>query len=563
MKQKKWLNMATENLSRVVLRFSQTIILVIGMSILLVVAVYETEKQQAVWLWIATALLSVLWSAVGYLLLENRLSWLRRNLIILLGVGGLVVLRYSWNTPMNTANTTQVMLLFIAFFVGLFFAPFVGQKEETHHMWLYAKEVLLKLLTSYLFATILMVGLVLSQVSIETLFGIKLDSKVIVYLSIGCFALFFPLYFFSSLPTKKDITTTPSIPYPKLFQVLGMYILLPILSIYVVILYLYLFKIVFQWTLPNGWVSLLVSVLGVVGVMTLLLLHPLYAKGKNKFVIRYARWFPLILMPLLALMLVGIVRRYIDYGITINRVLVFALNCWMWGVALYLSITQIRQPKWMLISFSLLAFAMAFFAPTYTKLSLTANLTQLLPKAHFGEKEVAPTMLSEEEQRKVLSTSDYLQGTYGETAIETLTGRLGEQCTKNSLLEKLAIEREHKKIERNYFQMADDVSIDIDIKGYRSFSHFYAFNYDDEKEDNKNFTIHFQQDTVIINSLENNLVVTIPLGEKIAQYRSSDKWKQSIEDMTIEQDSCKLIIRYIETKESDIISSLQGYLFIK
>ena len=40
---------------------------------------------------------------------------------------------------------------------------------------------------------------------------------------------------------------------PAIYKVLGLYILLPILAIYTVILYGYLIKIIATWELPNGW----------------------------------------------------------------------------------------------------------------------------------------------------------------------------------------------------------------------------------------------------------------------------------------------------------------------
>ena len=87
-----------------------------------------------------------------------------------------------------------------------------------------------------------------------------------------------------------------------------MYIIVPILSLYVLILYVYLITIVVQWQLPDGWVSTLVSVLALGGFLTMAIVYPL-AVQKDKLVSWLFRYFPLLLMPLLVLMSVGIARR--------------------------------------------------------------------------------------------------------------------------------------------------------------------------------------------------------------------------------------------------------------
>ncbi|WP_461252226.1 DUF4153 domain-containing protein, partial [Treponema sp. R8-4-B8] len=117
-------------------------------------------------------------------------------------------------------------------------------------------------------------------------------------------------------------------------------------------LYVYLFKIIAAWELPKGLVSWLVSSLACVGFLTTWILYPARMEGKNKTVVYMSRGFGLIMLPLLALMTVGIFRRVDDYGITVLRGYLIVINIWLYGVCVYQFITKARRVKWIIISYA-------------------------------------------------------------------------------------------------------------------------------------------------------------------------------------------------------------------
>jgi len=165
---------------------------------------------------------------------------------------------------------------------------------------------------------------------------------------------------------------------------------LPILAVYTLILYVYLIQIIFKWQLPNGWVSTLVSVLGIGGFVCILILHPLYLSKENKLVDRFSRLFPALLFPLLILMTIGIVRRIADYGLTINRMYILILNLWFYGISIYLFVKQSKQVKGIIISFAAVAF-LSSVGPwsvfSTTRNSLKTQLKKELIDAHLIKKD--------------------------------------------------------------------------------------------------------------------------------------------------------------------------------
>jgi hypothetical protein len=79
--------------------------------------------------------------------------------------------------------------------------------------------------------------------------------------------------------------------YPKGLKIFTYYILLPIVFVYLAILYAYLAKILISWDWPQGWVSKLILGFAGTGTFSLLLLHPLNHQTENIWVRSLIRWF--------------------------------------------------------------------------------------------------------------------------------------------------------------------------------------------------------------------------------------------------------------------------------
>lgn len=564
---KAWYNKISENIVIVACRFPLAILFIVVSCVLSILLINDIGR--GIDKWLIGTLLSMIWSVFLYLLTENRISKKLANLIVLIGTSGTILLTQQWGDTIETAEIIQALLLFLSFGVGLFFAPFSSKKTSSNHFWLYANETGIQLITTLLFTTILLLGLSLSYVSLSVLFGIDLNSKYYSNLFVFCYVLFFPIYFLSNITTAEKIARRTAFYYPKILKVLGLYILLPILLTYLVILYIYLFKIIFQWQLPDGWVSILVSILSTVGLFILILLQPL--RKSNKLVVRFTRWFPIVLLPLLALMLIGIVRRIADYGITMNRILVLCFNLWLWAVSIYLIITHNKRPKWILISLCILSFISAFSVPIYTRLNLTAQLSQLLQKAHFGT-EKTPHDLSREEELKILEISDYIASNFGKQPIENLTEKLGKRCEPSKMLTRLQIDRPKQQQTYQYYRLNQKYaqSIGTEIRGYQLFIPFHIN--DTKKVETKNIVIEIVKDSIVIREINKNNEVSISLTNKIELFQKKSDTLQPIEDMVFEQNDYKLVIKSIdiqvikkerENRNSYNIENLSGYLFVK
>ena len=104
---------------------------------------------------------------------------------------------------------------------------------------------------------VLYIGLSLALLAVDKLFNAHINGKVYLRLLIIIAGLFNTWFFLSGVP-KNVSDISEKIIYPKGLKVFTQFVLIPLISIYLVILYAYMFKIIFTWNIPKGWVSYLV-----------------------------------------------------------------------------------------------------------------------------------------------------------------------------------------------------------------------------------------------------------------------------------------------------------------
>lgn len=556
-----------EKLQIAITRFPLTFACVIAVAVLFVLAIH-TDTDNIFMKWIMAGVVSAFGTLAIYLFAEYRLKKLLTTTINFVFIGLIFLLFFRFSKNISDANATQFVILAMSFFMAMFFAGYISEKNSLR-WWDNLQNTLFHLVISAFFAGVLMAGLGLAIVSLDKLFGLKIDDKVYAYLAVFCFVLFMPSYFLSQLSEKTASDESFSISYPMIFKILGLYILLPILAIYTLILYGYLFKIIASWELPNGWVSWLVSILGFVGFLTMVILHPLNLKGENKIIRFFSRFFPLIFFPLLVLMLVGIVRRFSDYGITINRLLVLILNIWFFGISIYLFISRSRQPKWILISFATIALLSAvgpWSVINLTEKSLKNELSQLLSDANWTNSDASQIKtLDTAKQIRLSDVAYYLQRTYGIESIRPMFSSLGENATVENMLNKLEI-TDPQIVQNNYFTVnMPQASFDFDVTDYKKA--IYLLKIYDKNELYKSDSVIITLENGNIKLVQNNIETKITLDPIIDKALPMKGNSLDAKDLTIENSDYKLIIFNLDGQrkaENQVqINYITGILLLK
>ncbi|HVZ81831.1 MAG TPA: DUF4153 domain-containing protein [bacterium] len=269
------------------------------------------------------------------LYLERPLARFRLKPVQWLGAGSLLLLGFYFLS--GQAPTENFFLNYAQWALALHllaaFSPFLGA-GEARGFWQFNRYLFLRFLLSALYAGVFFIGMVIALGAVDHLLGIKIHDKLYPDLWVFSVSFLMTWHFLAGVPKGLDKLDRDD-SYPGGLKVFTQYLLVPLVTLYLVILYLYLGKILLKADWPKGTVTWLVSVVSVAGVFNLLLLQPVQEKKENGWIRVYARGFYWALLPLLGMLFTAVGKRIGQYGVTEQRYFVTILGLWILGIALY------------------------------------------------------------------------------------------------------------------------------------------------------------------------------------------------------------------------------------
>lgn len=354
----------------------------------------------------------------------ERNKLLLRPRIFLQFVGLVIIVLYYFSLPPHSMEirNTQFFLFAIALHLLIAFVPFIG-KGEINGFWQYNKAIFLRILMTALYSGVLYIGLSLAILAIDQLFKANIDTKLYGYLWVCIAGIFNTCFFLAGFPSEIEKLEERT-DYPKGLKIFTQYVLLPIITIYLLILYAYMFKIILTAEWPFGWVSYLVLAFSIAGIFSLLLMYPIRNDENNRWILRFARFFYFAICPLIILLFLAIQRRIVDYGITENRYFVLALACWLGLIALYFIFSKIKNIKLIPVSLCLIVVCGSFGPWGAFSVSLRsqhAHLVRILEKNHLliGQKIVPATdTVPLKDAKDLTSVVEYLMSKHGLSSLQ-------------------------------------------------------------------------------------------------------------------------------------------------
>ena len=284
---------------------------------------------------------------------SNRIkSWMFIGFGIV--VHGLIIthLQLSSDFP-EIALMSICIFYFITSHLLASFLPFlVGMRKDlfwNFNQWMFSRFAL-----SSIFTGIIAIGLGLAIGAIQLLFGMFEDGRFIAEVLITVCGIFHILFFFAGTPNELNQGNWVVDP-PKPFRLLVQYILVPLVVLYLSILYIYLAKILFAFDLPKGNVSVWILVFCTLGILTILLAEP-FRNVESNWVGKLTKIFYWLMLPLLVMLWIAICTRVLAYGLTESRALVLYLAIWLTFISLYNGFYKRK---------SLLAFPISLFIITF------------------------------------------------------------------------------------------------------------------------------------------------------------------------------------------------------
>lgn len=358
---------------------------------------------------------------------ESR-GWSTRTSLFVNTIALILLLVYWFFLPGNfepsgTEAFYRYLLFLLAAHLFVSFSPFLNN-TDVDAFWEYNKTLFLRILTAALFTGVLFAGLAIALVSLDNLLGIEIKDRRYLQLWIVLAGIFNTWFFLSGVPRPGKLQPG-SVEYPKGLKVFVQYILIPLVTIYILILYLYTGKIMLEWQWPNGWVANLVLSFSIAGILSLLLLHPIKDQEKNRWVNIYTRYYYLALIPLVVLLMLSIWVRIAEYGVTVNRFFVATLGVWLAGLVIYFIFGKAKNIKVIPISLGLIALLISFGpqgAFEVTKRSQLDRFEQLLEDNGMlseNDKAIPATdTLSFDDQQQMSSIIYYMLTLKGPDALQ-------------------------------------------------------------------------------------------------------------------------------------------------
>lgn len=564
----------TGKLRTLATRFPFPVIFISALAVLFFIVINQRDADipERLWAFIAAGIPVVLMFS---LLTENFKNRLLRYGTMLAVVLLFVLFVVLMPEKLQSTHIYQLIAIGASAALACFVISFY-RKNDAISFWEFSKTSVVQIIISGVFAQVLMMGLSLAVLSLDELFKINIKDEVYQNLAVICYGLFMPLFFLANIPAGDDKFRN-ELRNEKFIKILGLYIVLPVLAVYTVILYVYLIQIIANWELPNGWVSWLVTVLALAGFITLMLQYPLRVE-KNKVAVFFARYFPLILLPLLVLMTVGIFRRISDYGLTINRAYVLIFNLWLYGISIYLLITQSKYLKYIIFTFAVIA-VLASVGPwsvfAVTKRALLNETHELLSEMQYLDK----GKLKDEEILKLITVSDD-QAVELEEKVSYLALNYGNEVLQEFFVQKIDTLRYpevYKLMNLKNFVVADifersfgfTLKFNAQLLDVGAFSKIIRISIYDYEQEDKNISVKFDSNTNVLKVNLSGKSYELPFDtflQSLTKFEEKDIL--TAEQLTFDIADARLIIDNIhfrQDKENSkfILDDFQGWLMIK
>lgn len=254
----------------------------------------------------------------------------------LAGVAALVAYFITLPRDLSDANDSiayEYVALSAAAHLLCAFSAFYAYRE-VNGFWQFNKLMFLRFLTAVLYSGVLFLGLAGAILAVDKLFNVHIDEKLYLHLWFLIAGIFNTVFFLGGIPAPVSQLQEETA-YPKGLKIFTQYVLIPLVTVYLMILYAYTVKIIFAGTLPKGWVANLILGFSVSGTLSLLLVWPIREHDGNDWIKAYRRFFYFSLIPLVVLLFVAIGKRVSDYGVTIDRYIVLLLGIWLALITLY------------------------------------------------------------------------------------------------------------------------------------------------------------------------------------------------------------------------------------
>jgi hypothetical protein len=412
-----------------------------------------------------------------------------KGLVMVMGLGILWLIVSDIKNQMDSgSDQSQAIQIFgygLLTHLVVAFLPFIGN-FKINAFWQYNKSLFIRAFTTVLYTGVLFAGISGAILAITQLFDVDFGSKIYAYLWYIMALPMSVIIFCAGVPTDINELES-STDLPKGLRIFVQFILIPLVVLYLLILYAYMGKIIIQWSLPQGWVTILIMVFSVLGMLAMLLVHPYQNQKENSWVKWYTKGYYVALLPLLILQYVAIFTRIGDYGFTAPRWAVLAITVWLTWITLYNVFFKGRNIVLIPLTLFITAFLFLLGPLSHKSISIssqTAKINRLLTELKlvkngkllvYKDNPKTDSLMGE-----LYSATRYLNRNYQKTGLEPYL----KYPTEAEIQKQTYIEKASTSLDKKRSQIMDKINRRQDIREILSndLEKFNIHSYDSDRE---------------------------------------------------------------------------------
>lgn len=356
-----------ENASRTLKRFPIVVTFIMLSTIALSSMIISDKYYGSLIFYLLAGSLISLVMKLWYEDAQNKIKYIITSVILhFLLIIDAIYIYFSPEGNEKTIIISQASIIVILI-LGFCFVPFLKEKDDVTS-WHHVRRSIFSAIISFIISAIVGGGIILLLSSLNPLFDIFVESSVFLIIAV-IFCITIPsLIFLSRIPVGENKFVRATEISSFLLGTIR-YLFIPLVLSYIIVMYLYVLKVILKMELPNGAVSWLVTTMIISYLAVIYLQYPHLKGNSNTIEKKMTHYLPIVMLPPIILMTIGIIRRFSDYGITDNRLYILTLNIWFYIVCIGLFLQKSHRIHWISLSFGLIFFVTSALPVNYRNIS--------------------------------------------------------------------------------------------------------------------------------------------------------------------------------------------------
>lgn len=432
-----------------------------------------------------------------------------------------------------------------AFLFSALLAIFIDTENKYNYEFFINTIVKSYFLTA-IYSMVLYIGIAAIIFTVNSLFDANIDEKYYYYTFLFIVLVFAVSMFLSKIPKEENKDSIIN-SYSKGLKILITYIIIPLLTIYTLILYIYLGKILITSNWPQGIVSHLILWYSVISILILIYINPI--NKESKILDYFYRFFPIAVLPVYIMMFISINIRINQYGLTENRYLVILLAIWSLLSMIFLILKRKTKLSNQFITIGLIVFTLISAVGPLSALSLSAKsqnkrLHNILAENNMiqGETIISNQNVNEETEKEINSVISYF---------EERDFKYMDYVSEDFKVEdtKKVFGFNYKNIynypspdsnESEYFSLNTNLNEFIDISPYSYATTLYINEYEENTVQTEgDIRINIQSQIVDI-YFKDEKIITVDIGNEVKKLIDTFDDKYNLNELTPKQSKIEI-----------------------